>query len=623
MPDFDDLHQQNNDPLTTPFDNIALAFSGGGFRAASFSLGVMSYLHRITFHNVAADGSSELVTLLKKVTYISSASGGTIPNALYALTIANGGDFDTFYKNLYISMDGEAILARALDNLNNKSLWKERSLKTRNIINSFALSYDSELLFSKATVREISTPKHPTHLEEVCFNSTEFFSGLPFRQQIKMQQWPEPNDEYFHYGNHIVCITGDVINDFKLADLLAASSCFPGGFEPIELPNDFCYGNLEPHAIRSALKFEPQTNSNKEKAFIREGNLGLMDGGITDNQGLESLMNADERRRDLKSRKRSANFLPFDLIMVNDVGSFYMAPYSVPKMANRPMSLLTISNFKILLRITMVIGIALFFGGFYFHDVWRSVLGAILAIIPALILIPMDLMYKAMTDKNNRSALNLEHTFSQSIVEKLLRFMKHTAVGLLKQILTTRLNSVMMLTSDVFMKRIRQILYDTFYHNAVWDNRRKGNHIYDLSYSNNINRQNREKDAPQPGDPIQLVAETACNMGTTLWFDENSRTKTHNMASIIACGEFTTCYNLMGYISKLRESSVWNGFEQKYKDRVNEVDKQLHDDWDKFQKDPFFMFNKMGADILGASFKPVDYTTIPFPDFTERPAPKK
>ena len=28
-----------------PFENIGLAFSGGGFRAASFGLGVLSYLN--------------------------------------------------------------------------------------------------------------------------------------------------------------------------------------------------------------------------------------------------------------------------------------------------------------------------------------------------------------------------------------------------------------------------------------------------------------------------------------------------------------------------------------------------------------------------------------------------
>ena len=50
-------------PLTTPFKNIALALSGGGFRAASFSLGTLSYLERLkldvdrimSIHSLAPD----------------------------------------------------------------------------------------------------------------------------------------------------------------------------------------------------------------------------------------------------------------------------------------------------------------------------------------------------------------------------------------------------------------------------------------------------------------------------------------------------------------------------------------------------------------------------------------
>src|ERR1700743_3675644 len=46
-------------PFTMPFEHIALAFSGGGFRAASFSLGVLAYLDRVKFddHTLAANAA--------------------------------------------------------------------------------------------------------------------------------------------------------------------------------------------------------------------------------------------------------------------------------------------------------------------------------------------------------------------------------------------------------------------------------------------------------------------------------------------------------------------------------------------------------------------------------------
>lgn len=61
-----------------PFGNLALACSGGGFRAASFTLGVFGYLRRLPH-----PGSGQ--PLLHHVSFLSSASGGTITTALYSL----------------------------------------------------------------------------------------------------------------------------------------------------------------------------------------------------------------------------------------------------------------------------------------------------------------------------------------------------------------------------------------------------------------------------------------------------------------------------------------------------------------------------------------------------------
>ncbi len=56
--------------------NIALSFSGGGFRAASFSLGCLSYLEQLEFDNVPFIGL---------VKFGSSASGGTITLLSYSV----------------------------------------------------------------------------------------------------------------------------------------------------------------------------------------------------------------------------------------------------------------------------------------------------------------------------------------------------------------------------------------------------------------------------------------------------------------------------------------------------------------------------------------------------------
>ena len=55
-----------------PFDKIGLCFSGGGYRATFYGLGVLSVLHKIQFQEKS---------LLEAVKSLSSVSGGTLLDA--------------------------------------------------------------------------------------------------------------------------------------------------------------------------------------------------------------------------------------------------------------------------------------------------------------------------------------------------------------------------------------------------------------------------------------------------------------------------------------------------------------------------------------------------------------
>ncbi|NJK52252.1 MAG: patatin-like phospholipase family protein [Leptolyngbyaceae cyanobacterium SU_3_3] len=64
-------------------------------------------------------------------------------------------------------------------------------------------------------------------VEEIAFNATEFRTGVAFRFQ------KSTNDSAL-IGNGNVSIPKESAKDIRLADIVAASSCFPGGFEPMD-----------------------------------------------------------------------------------------------------------------------------------------------------------------------------------------------------------------------------------------------------------------------------------------------------------------------------------------------------------------------------------------------------
>jgi hypothetical protein len=312
----------NNPTLDKPFDNIAIAFSGGGFRAAGFALGTLCYLERIGLTN--------------QINYLSSASGGTITNLLYTSCLKQGIPFNAFYAKALAALDGEQLLTAVLTLLNDDKQWPEPgSGKERNLINSFARVYDSKLLFNGQTLSVFWNDSRKGL--EICANTTEFYRGLSFRFQtdgIDSSKVLNGNF-YLHFdGNEHV----ETLKKIKLADVLAASSCFPAGFEPMCYPCDFSHNDLSIDELKRGmlytgydeiqhpLSFIPPPYEHDPKQQNHIDSFGFMDGGITDNQGLASLMLADSKRR----FDPNPNASPFDLMIITDVASYFMDSYVAP-----------------------------------------------------------------------------------------------------------------------------------------------------------------------------------------------------------------------------------------------------------------------------------------------------
>jgi hypothetical protein len=639
-------------PTETPFDNIALAFSGGGFRAAAYGLGVLSYFDHICY----TDGD-RTVPLRHHISYLSSASGGTIATAMYALNDAKGKSFNDYYKRLFTVLQGTYLLENTFKKLNDDKLWRGGAHdKRRNLINAFSLAYD-EFLFEGALLSDLK-PSPAGHLDEVCFNTTEFYKGLLFRQTAKMKADTQ-EEPGFLYGNFLVNLHRDTAGKIKLADILAASSCFPAGFEPIMFPDDFTYRHhshgkhLSASTLRDAMSVIPQELSWPELTTLygkhkvhrkvaelhqsqpgftpedlltalqseplhQDFKIGMMDGGITDNQGLESMMKANDRRE-----RGQTGFEPFDLMMVNDVGSHFIEPYMLAKNdkdrnKSRGTSIVSIT---LVAAACGMVGIWGMTYSMYHEDAesWPRLIAAgstILLLISALILAGLTATVWFINGKLGKdSGLNLEKNFSPSISQMFFKYFGISPFIVLYSMVQERLNSVVLLNTDVFLKRIREILYQKFFDSENHLYRIKTNHIYDMSYSNDGNKEHHiEPQSGPPGRRLKTIAETAFNVGTTLWFDRVQQD--HNaQAAVIASGQFTTCYNLLLYVETFKAGDIYQAYlpGNEYKARIDEMEAQLNEHYIRFNKDPFWLYNKTGQDAGIENFQLADEASFPFP----------
>jgi hypothetical protein len=582
-----------------PFENIALAFSGGGFRAATFALGVLSYFNKIEFGPCDTLSGQ---TLLQRVTYLSSASGGTIATTLYALYNAQGKTFEQFYVKLFEILAGDRLLENALAVLSDKKRWEKHSKKGRNIINAFSVAYDEHIFEGHTLESLIHNSKNGAHLQEVCFNTTEFYTGLSFRQDLKLVPDPE-KDPYYKYGNENIYVDHAVSKKIKLGDVLAASSCFPGGFEPIVFPDDFTHRGLNEKDLKDALTLIEQTGDRDEKKFIAKKKVGFMDGGITDNQALQSMMYADGRRI-----RRETNFSPFDLMLVNDVGSYFIKPYVVPELLKHKG--INLTGVYQLIFFVFVTGLVIACFGIHYHRPIFDLIGGLVIVIPGIFLWLVSWLKKKIVAVSKSPS-----GFTEKIIKLMVRYFTKTPIVVLKQMLEARAESVLMLNMSIFMKRIRQLIYNKFYESPEWKNRGKGNHIYDLSFSGDLYRKRNPPPLPylEPSRDIKIVAQTAFNMGTTLWFDEENTNQQHSEACIIACGQFTTCYNLLSYIEKLLKSEVYHKIGPVRQKCLLYLKKQMVADYERFKTDPFFKHNQDGIDYKIPKFQPLSVKNIPFP----------
>ena len=253
-----------------PENLVILAFSGGGTRAAAFSYGVLETLRRTEI--TRKDGTT--VRLLDQVDAITGVSGGSFTALAYGLY---GERLFDIYPQAFLkrNVQGE-LIGRALDPLNWGSLastgWGRSELA--------ADLYD-EILFHGATFDDLRKAGGPL----VAVSATDLSTGsrLVFLPQ----------------NFNVLCAE---LGPVRLSRAAAASSAVPVVLSAVTLNNygGSCGYTIPPELARFATEADPPRPAARLLSRLNELQefsdgaanpyLHLVDGGVSDNLGLRSVL---------------------------------------------------------------------------------------------------------------------------------------------------------------------------------------------------------------------------------------------------------------------------------------------------------------------------------------------
>lgn len=526
--------------------NIGMTFSGGGYRAATFDLGTLSLMNSIRLD----DGH----TLLDCVSVLTSVSGGTITAMKYMLARARGQAVDEMVKEVFTFLCTEDLVTDALQQMS-----AEKANRSASAIKMMAGIYDSRL-FGGAEIGEIIEHFDRIPVKDYTALATDFDNSLPFRFRLTEGVMTDgARMSYGVFGNQKHSISRSLVGHITPGEALACSSCFPSGFEPMMFPDDF--------------------KVSQRDDFVADDNkrFGLMDGGIVDNQGIEPLLLAEKRRRKYRADKTRTD-KALDLVLISDVASPYMEGYTPceQKISDGvgKLTLGRLRNYGLIAEAVSAVlfAVALLLGS----NFWTGVMSVILALVTAANVVGMVFKRKMF------------EAIRKTFVGDRASFISHLKFASLESLLMNRAKSILMMSSEVFLKRLRQMSYENIYEDEQWHNRVITSTVYELRPGERWQSRSNNGTLPEglaPSAAIQQISARAANMGTTLWFTDEDKASGVPQ-DLFAAGQFTACYNLLQYIDDLEQdpTNLTDGHRL-----IMSCKPQLLAAWHRFQEDPHCM----------------------------------
>lgn len=545
-----------------PLGPIALSLSGGGGRAAGFHLGTLAYLSRLD--------------LLKDVSILSTVSGASFIGASYALALklAPAGQplqhtFAGYYREFYETLLKSTLLPWALE-----ALARERvkvPSGRRNLITALAQIYDETFLKQQRFGLFWQGPD--IHLRDIILNATEFHGGLAFRFR--------KSDRPTTSGSERIAVAEEHVRHLRLADIVAASSCIPVGCEPLFFPDDF-----KPPEGRPEIWDEIKTGLREDAGVDC---VPIMDGGVYDNQGMESVLIALQERREqrrlrsdgLLTARHVSRWVHGMLDAYRDLGAFIISDTPLacenlyPVSEAEPHGRFTLAMAEIAAWSLIVCAFAtiLSLAGHLFVDPGTlpdalNDKDDFLAYGFAMVLAFGLLVVLAALLRLGRRFLDKVPTIHRSS----WRYVKRFTIRQVMYMIGLRLSSVWALTGSVYFNRIRQLGYSVVEARPDLRNIIICHEIYDLL------TQDAAATLPdwlEPTATMKDVARRGAHLETKLWFD-NAR----ELDDVIACGQMTMCYNLLAHV-ELHDLAGQPGAAA-----LEDTIAQARADWERFKLDP-------------------------------------
>jgi predicted acylesterase/phospholipase RssA len=499
-------------PAATPFGDIALSFSGGGYRAAAYHLGVLDLLDELG--------------LLKNVTMLSTVSGGTITGVKYVLDTIDGKSHEEFRAGMYAFLRGTNVVQLASNNLYTEAGAAQG--RPLSLIRAAAQAY-ADRLVGETTFDKILS-HGDARFKELTFNATEFRTGVAFRF-LKSQSADA------RFGNGNLWVEPPVARNVRLADVIAASSCFPGAFEPINFPGDFRW----PSAAGQTLDDVRGQLHTKLSSGVP-----LMDGGIYDNQGFSSLELAGERLdteiglviiSDTNQRQEPLYESPVQRRRGGpSIGTWWMAAAGVAVLSVATAAAVLIQFFR------QVFDAGLSVSGFISRDPLAFVLLYLMPFALAASTALLLLGVRSLARRKRRVTIG-------GTVFDLWGSFKRLTIPDVFDLLETRFGSLYAIASAVFLKRVRGLLLTA----AARDKDYEGKLIFAVLYEMNLPHPTLYRDAPwlRPSESLQGVAAAAEGTTTALWSEGDD-----SLNDLAHCGRATMCFNLLRFLIEARDTQL-------------------------------------------------------------------